>query len=116
MSFDGFVTWADNGFEAKQFSLRCSATVGFPHPVLANIKTQKIKAWGSIRVFQGMGDASFAWFQFQAHVSEPLVGYLLDLLNGCSVGMQCDKIIGISDDGWPPSSIHLFGIFPVGEG
>ncbi len=45
-----------------------------------------------------MGDAGFAWFQFQPHSLQPLCGHFLTLLDDFPVRVQNHKIIGEPDD------------------
>ena len=70
--------------------------------MLLDVESKEVETYVSLAVHQRVSDARFAGLQFQTHVSEPLVSYLLDLFDGGLVAVHHDEVIGISaNDGLP---------------
>ena len=104
MGFDIGLGWSDQGFVPE--TLRASGAfpgLVFPDSVLTNREAQDIHA--RLIAFQGVADARFACVQRQSDASPPLAEALLTLLQDCTLRMEHQAVIGISND--PSFRIHV---------
>ena len=78
MPLNGFLTGFDDGFEAQSSSAYVFASMGSSSLELTYVEAQEIEAHISVVWCQSVGDPSFAGFQFQPDVIEPVIDHLLD--------------------------------------
>jgi hypothetical protein len=68
----------------------------FPDSILTDMEAEKIHA--RLIAFQGVAYASFACVQRQSDASQPLAEELLTMFEDCTIRMEHQAIIGISND------------------
>ena len=86
----------DQGFIAEALAARTFARLVFAHPVLADVKPQKLTPW--VFSFEGVTDVAFGLIQCQADLCEPRAQKLLTMLKDMTVFMEDHAVIRIRDD------------------
>ena len=75
VAFDSLPGRFDECFEARSAPL--GAGVVLANPILTDGKAQKVETPVAFIRIEGVGDAGFAWFEVQAHFSQPFFGFVL---------------------------------------
>jgi hypothetical protein len=60
-----FETWFDESFETQQVSSRIPTRLVPTHKELSDVESEEIKTCLTVHPLQGVGQASFAGFQFE---------------------------------------------------
>ena len=97
MSSDAILAGFDDGFEAQSVSTYVYASVCLTSLELTYVEAQEVETHISIVRCQCMGDPSFAGFQFQSHVFEPVIYHFLDFFDRLEISMENNQIICIAD-------------------
>ena len=96
VAFLRFPAGLDDGFEAG-FVPECTGVI-FPHPILPDMKTQKIEPNLPVALIERVDDAGLAGFQAQSHSHQPLFGGLLEFSQCCQVMVQYHQVVGVAND------------------
>ena len=75
VAFDSLAGWFDECFEARSAPIGAGVVLG--NPILTDGKTQKVEPRVAFIDVEGMSDVGFAWFEAQAHFSQPFFGFAL---------------------------------------
>jgi hypothetical protein len=66
VALDSFFTRRNDCLETKPFSV-VNTGMGFPYWELSNGESQEVEPYVSLILLQSMGQARFAWLQFQSN-------------------------------------------------
>jgi len=86
----------DQGCIPEALAARTFARLVFSHPVLADVKPQKLKP--RVFSFEGVTDVAFGLMQCQADLCEPQAQKLLTMLKDATVLMEDHAVIRIRND------------------
>src|SRR5216684_1928680 len=98
MALDRFGTGHDPRLVAQQTSPRIFGRPRFAYRIVSNGKAEEVKARGSFRYRQGVGNPRLTGFQFQPSLLEPGIHELLALSHDLLIAMQDHDIICVAND------------------
>jgi hypothetical protein len=99
MSFHCLFTGSNECLEAKRRAVMTGFSgVGLSHWVLPYRPAQEVKSYHALVFPKRVRDARFAWFQFEANVTQPRFKHLFGFLHPCFCRMEHHKIIRIADE------------------